>query len=213
MAGRRALTLLEERQLLRVLRKSRSRDRTLITTQWLTGFRIGEVLSLTIGDVLRHGRIVPKIGIGPRHLKGHRGRTRWIPVLPELVRALQEHLDALPDHYLEKTGNPLFPSRQSDPGGAVRPLGRSQAHEIIKKIFSLALIEDDGRLGTHTLRKTFARNVYVHGGRDIMLLKRALGHADVGATQRYLEIEEDAVMAAIARCDFTRRPRGRPKAA
>ncbi len=46
-----------------------------------------------------------------------------------------------------------------------------------------------------------------------MLLKRALGHADVAATQRYLEIEEDDVMAAIARCDFTRRPRCRRNAA
>jgi len=128
MAGRRALTVPEERQLLRVLRKSRSRDRAMITTQWLTGFRIGEVLSLTLGDVLRHGRIVPKIGIGPRHLKGHYGRTRWIPVLPELGRALRAHLDALPGQYSGNPGHPLFPSRQRDTGGRVRPLGRSQAH-------------------------------------------------------------------------------------
>ncbi len=120
----------------------------MITTQWLTGFRIGEVLSLTLGDVLRHGRIVPKIGIGPRHLKGHYGRTRWIPVLPELGRALRAHLDALPGQYSGNPGHPLFPSRQRDTGGRVRPLGRSQAHDIIKKIFSVARIEDDGRLGT-----------------------------------------------------------------
>jgi hypothetical protein len=40
-----------------------------------------------------------------------------------------------------------------------------------------------------------------------MLLKRALGHANVAATERYLEIDEQAVIEAIAKCDFTRAPR------
>jgi integrase len=92
MAGRRPLFRIEERQLLRVVRKLKPRDRALITAQWLTGFRIQEVLSLTVGHVLRDGQILPKLGIAPRHLKGGGGRTRWVPVLPELVRALRRHL-------------------------------------------------------------------------------------------------------------------------
>jgi hypothetical protein len=40
--------------------------------------------------------------------------------------------------------------------------------------FSAAAIENDGRLGTHTLRKTWARNVYKNSGNDIMILKTAL---------------------------------------
>lgn len=106
---------------------------------------------------------------------------------------------------------PLFPSRQRELDGTERPVARSQAHDLIKAVFAQAGIADDGRLGTHSLRKTFAKNAYLNGGRDIMLLKRALGHADVSATQRYLEVEEDAVMAAISRCDFTSRtPRATP---
>ncbi len=66
---------------------------------------------------------------------------------------------------------------------------------------------DDGRLGTHTLRKTFARSVYQNSGNDLMVLKSALGHSDVSVTQKYLEIDEDLVAVAIAAVDFTRKPR------
>lgn len=60
-------------------------------------------------------------------------------------------------------------------------------------------------MGTHTLRKTWARKVYKHSGNDIMILKAALNHSDISATQKYLEADEDKVMAAIAKCDFTRK--------
>jgi integrase len=207
MAGRRALTRAEERQLLCVVRKLKPRDRALVTTQWFTGFRIHEVLSLRVGDVVRNGELVTSVGIAPRHLKGHYGRTRWVPVLAELRRALLEHLRWLRRCYEVKSALPLFPSRQRKADGSVRFLARSQAHDVLKAVFRAAEIQDDGRLGTHTLRKTFARNVYLNGGRDIMLLKRALGHANVAATERYLEIDEQAVIEAIAKCDFTRAPR------
>ncbi len=38
-----------------------------------------------------------------------------------------------------------------------------------------------------------------------MILKAALNHSDVAIAQKYLEADEDDVMAAIARCDFTRK--------
>jgi integrase len=112
MAGRRALTRAEERQLLRVVRKLKPRDRALVTTQWFTGFRIHEVLSLRFGDVVRNGELVTSVGIAPRHLKGHYGRTRWVPVLPELRRALLDHLRWLRRCYEVKPTLPLFRSRQ-----------------------------------------------------------------------------------------------------
>ncbi len=89
MAGRRPLSNSEERQLLRVVRELPARDRALVTAQWMTGFRISEILSLTVGSVLRDEMVVDKIGIAPRHLKGKRGTTRWVPVLLELRRALE----------------------------------------------------------------------------------------------------------------------------
>ena len=213
MAGRRPLSRTEERQLLRIARKLKPRDRALVTTQWFTGFRIHEVLALTVGHVFRDGQIVPRIGVAPRHLKGGYGNTRWITVLPELSRALRRHLWWLRLKFQVTPDFPLFPSRQADHEGRVRPMSRSRAYRMIKKTFARARIRDDGRLGTHSLRKTWAAHVYHNAGCDLMVLKNALGHADVNSTQRYLEVDEDKVMAAIAHCDFTRIPRKQPTVA
>jgi hypothetical protein len=51
------------------------------SAQWFTGFRISEILSLTVGSALRNGEIVSKVGVAPRNMKGGYGRIRWIPVL------------------------------------------------------------------------------------------------------------------------------------
>jgi integrase/recombinase XerD len=209
MAGRRPLSPLEERKLLRVVRRLCPRDRCLITAQWWTGFRISEILTLTVGQVLRDGAFLPKIGIRPSHLKGGYGTTRWIPVLPELTRALERHIRWLERHYDIVPSLPLFPSRQRDDDGRVKPICRSQADTIIDAAFARAGIADDGRLGSHTLRKTFARRVYENAGHDLMVLKRALNHSDVCVSQRYLEADEDAVFEAIRRTDFTRKRRRR----
>lgn len=69
MAGRRLLTPAEERQLLRVTRELAPRDRAIITAQRMTGFRISEILSLTVGSVLRDETNVD----APRHMKDKRG--------------------------------------------------------------------------------------------------------------------------------------------
>lgn len=209
MAGRRPLSREEERKLLRVVRRLCPRDRALITTQWWTGFRISEILSLTLAHVMRDGALLPKIGIRPAHLKGGYGTTRWVPVLPELARALDRQIAWLARHYDLVPELPLFPSRQRDGDGHVKSICRAQADTIIDVAFTHTGIVNDGRLGTHSLRKTFARRVYENSGHDLMILKRALNHSDVVVTQRYLEVDEDLVFDAIRRTDFTRRPRQR----
>ena len=56
MAGCRPLTYIEERLLLCVVRRLLTRNRALVTTQWFTGFRVGEVLSVTASSVWPDGR-------------------------------------------------------------------------------------------------------------------------------------------------------------
>jgi len=126
-------------------------------------------------------------------------------MLPELQRAFDCHLRSLRRSFDLSPSLPLFPSRQHSQG--IRAITRVQAHSIIKSAFAAAGIENDGRLGTHTLRETFARSVYKNSGNDQMVLKAALNHSSVAVTKRYLDVGEDAVVSAIARCDFTRRPR------
>lgn len=204
MAGRRSLTALEERLLLSVVRELNPRDRALITLQWFSGFRIHEVLSLTLGDVFRHGRVIEQIGVAPRHLKGKRGRTRWVPVLPEMRRALESLLAWFALRYEFDPQLPLFLSRENGEEGGARALSTESARRILHRAFRAAGIENDGRLGTHSLRKTFARKVYEASGHDLIVVKSALHHRDVSVTQAYLEPDEEEVLRAITKVDFTR---------
>lgn len=205
MAGCRPLTSSEQRNLRRALRRFSPRDRALVTTQLLTGFRISEVLSLTVGSVFRNGQLVSKIGIQPHKMKGGYGVTRWVPVLPTLAKALEQQLGWLRQRYELTPDLPLFLSRQDNPDGTARSVNRESARQIIRRAFAAAGIEDDGRLGTHVLRKTFAKQVYEASGKDLMVLKKALNHSSVSVTQRYLDVSESSVMAAIAKCDRGRR--------
>ena len=182
-----------------------ARDRAMITAQWLTGFRISEILSLTVGAVFRNGTVVEKIGVAPKHLKGHYGRTRWVPVLPELNRALSTWLNVMARRWELTPDLPLFLSRKSEAGGAPRAVDRDSARRIMHAAFAQAHIVNDGRLGTHTLRKTWSKHVFKNSGFNILVLKAALNHSQISSTQRYLEVEEGDVMAAIKKCDFTRR--------
>lgn len=211
MPGRRPLTHEEETALLRVARSLDSRSRLLITTGWLTGLRLSEILRLTVGSVTRNGRVGEMLGVAPRNLKGKRGTTRWIPILPELSRALECHLAHLRQRLELSADVPLFISRNGGPEDTLRPLGREAARRILARAFAKAGIADDGRLGSHSLRKTWSKRVYANSGNDIMILKLALGHRDVTTTQMYLEPDEEVMLAAVRGVDFTRRPR-RPEA-
>lgn len=206
MAGRRPLTHDEEVRLLHVARSLPTRDRLLVTAQWQTGLRISSTLSLTVSSVLRNGAVSEMLGVTPRHLKGRRGTTRWIPIMPELRQAIVAHLCHLRQHHELTLDLPLFLSRKSNPNGTARPLSRESARRILSLGFAAAGIEDDGRLGSHSLRKAWARSVYENSGNDLMVLKSALGHRDVTTTQRYLEPDEDRVLAAIRAVDFTCQP-------
>ena len=113
-----------------------ARDRAMITAQWLTGFRISEILSLTVGWVFRNGAVVEKIGVAPKHLKGHYGRTRWVPVLPELNRALSTWLNTMARRWQLTADLPLFLSRKSEADGAPRAVDRDSARRIMHGAFA-----------------------------------------------------------------------------
>lgn len=207
MPGRRPLTHEEETRLIRTARCLDTRARLLVTMGWLTGLRLSEILKLRVDSVCRGDELREMIGVAPRNMKGGRGPTRWIPILPELQRALACHLGHLRRRFELTPDMPLFISRNSGPDGTFCPLGREATRRILARAFAAAGISDDGRLGSHSLRKTWSKNVYANSGNDIVVLKTALGHRDVSTTQRYLEPDSEAVMAAMRSVDFTRRPR------
>jgi integrase len=158
-----------------------------------------------MGHVFHNGRIREKMGLPPRFLKGGYGNTRWIPICPELRRAFESYLCSRSD--CEAEDSPLFPSREHGEGGKAKALGRSAAEKLIKSHL-LAIAEGDHqRLSTHSLRKTWARQLYDRSGHDILLVRDGLGHSSVDITQRYLSTNRDRLDEMILRGDWTREPR------
>ena len=205
MPGRRPLTPPEQRRLLRVARRLPPRDRALLTALLFSGHRVSEILSLRLASVWRAGAVVGRLNVSPRYLKGGYGPTRSVPILPEFRRALEVYIVWLRQRYELDPALPLIISREVDSEGAARALSAESARRILLNACAQAGIENDGRLGTHSLRKAFAMNVYRNSGNDLMVVKAALQHSSVVISQAYLSADDAAVELAIRGCDFTRK--------
>lgn len=147
-----------------------------------TGGRISELLSLTIGDVYQNRAAVTDLLYDKSIVKGGEV-SRAVPI----NRDGRQAIDDLVAWHREQYGNtednrPLFPSRHKS--GTV-PLHRQTAHQMLKKAFIAAGL--NGKLATHSLRKSFAQRVYEQSN-DIYLVKELLGHKNVSTTQQYLGV-------------------------
>ncbi len=147
-----------------------------------TGGRISELLSLTIGDVYQNGKPVTDLLFDKKIVKGGEV-SRAVPVNTDGRTAIENLIDWHREKY--KTiapSRPLFPSRNKN--GSVA-MNRQTAHEMLKKAFQAAGL--NGKLATHSLRKSFAQRVYEESG-DIYLVQELLGHRNVSTTQKYIGV-------------------------
>ena len=73
-------------------------------------------------------------------------------------------------------------------------MNRQTAHEMLKKAFEDAGL--NGKLATHSLRKSFAQRLYEESG-DIYLVQELLGHRNVSTTQNYLGVNYATAKAGV----------------
>ena len=159
-----------------------TRNRGLFMLGVSTGGRISELLSLTIGDVYQNRRAVTDLLFDKSIVKGGEV-SRAVPVNADGRRAIDELVSWHREKYKTiASTRPLFPSRNRN--GTV-PMNRQTAHEMLKQAFLAAGL--NGKLATHSLRKSFAQRVYEQSG-DIYLVQELLGHRSVSTTQKYLGV-------------------------
>ncbi len=195
MAGARSITRAESDCLLRALRCDR--DRLLVLAGQHLGLRISELLSLTVGMVANGLTPKSEISIPRRNLKAGRSRRkghgRTLPVHLDLRSSIALYLSNFPGGGVPSPEAYLFPSRE---GGPNSPLGARQAWYIIKKT-AVAAGLDATRISTHSLRKTYASELYEHSGHDLRACQICLGHSDIGSTIKYIEPDRDRLNALI----------------
>lgn len=191
MAGCRPLTDDEVRAILGCMDGNRYplRDRCLFIVGILTGFRISELLSIRVGDVFQNGEATHFASVRRKNMKKKKaGRTAKLNAIAReainlWVRSMGE---VGPEIF-------LFKSRKGDN----RAISRVQAWRILHEIYVTCML--DGKLGTHSMRKTFAKHIHALLGGDVRKTQVALGHESLNSTANYLPVAQEEVDDAVSK--------------
>ena len=197
MRGARPLDQNEVKQVADLLNP---RDKALFLLGIYTGLRISELLSLTVADIRDPVSFVVRKELYLKR-KNTKGKTsgRSIPIHPQAQSALLDWLRVYPQNHWVGTGTPLFLSAKTRQVQGIpnvpKPISRVQAWRILNSAFIRTGLA--GKLGTHALRKTFAKGVYERSGKDLLVTQKALGHTAVSTTVDYLSFNDQDVRDAI----------------
>jgi integrase/recombinase XerC len=156
-----------------------ARDQAVLTLLYGCGLRISEALSLRrrdapLGEQLR--------------ITGKGSKTRIVPVLPAVRAAVDAYLAEVP--FAPGPEEPLFRAKR---GG---PLSPRHVQATVQNLRS--------RLGLpasatpHALRHSFATHL-LGAGADLRSIQELLGHASLSTTQRYTEVNAEALLSAYSR--------------
>jgi site-specific recombinase XerD len=168
------------------------RNRALFILGLNTGFRISEILSLKIKHVKPYREITDYLTVERRNMK-KKQQSRTVVLNETCKQYLRDYLyeyaalfrvEPTPEMY-------LFKSQK----GTNRAISTRQGNEILYKVYDLN--EMTGKLATHSMRKTFAKNVHKSLGNDITKTQIALGHRDLSSTRHYLSFDNEEVFDAV----------------
>ena len=144
----------------------------LMLEQWRAGLRVSEALDLEVRDLSLDS---PTPTLRVRSGKG--GKTRLVPVHPELHGALGSALA-----YGDISQGRVV---EAHPATAWR-----WVQAAVKRAEELGAIAPGKKVGTHTLRHSYARHLLMNGI-PINYLSRWLGHSSIPTTLIYLELVPD----------------------
>ena len=181
--------VLEAHEVQALLNDLRPRDRLLMLTGLTFGTRISETLSLTFGAV--SGRYL--------HIASAKGSDH---VSFEIPPGYQAEVAALRADYQQSgrtvtAATPLFLSRK----GPDQTLRRQQASEIISAACVRLGIE--GKVNTHSARKTFVTRIYHLTGKDIAETKKYSRHKSLANLDYYIGTTQD--LSLVSKLDWTGR--------
>jgi integrase/recombinase XerC len=154
-----------------------ARDAAVLALLYGVGLRISEALSIARADAPIGGR--DRVTI-----TGKGGKTRTVPVIEPVRRAIDDYLALCP---YELSGGPLFVGAK---GGPLSP-----------RIVQLAVQRLRGGLGLpesatpHALRHSFATHLLGRGG-DLRTIQELLGHASLSTTQIYIAVDKTRLLDA-----------------
>jgi integrase/recombinase XerC len=154
-------------------------DQAVLTLLYGCGLRISEALSLKRSDA--------PLGASLR-ITGKGGKTRIVPVLPQVRAAIDDYLAQYPQAI--DSDEALF---RAPRGGALSP---RHVQATVQRLRGRLGLSD--RATPHALRHSFATHL-LGAGADLRSIQELLGHASLSTTQRYTEVDAARLMEAYGK--------------
>ncbi|MEZ5784178.1 MAG: tyrosine recombinase XerC [Rhizobiaceae bacterium] len=148
-----------------------ARDAAVLTLLYGSGLRISEALGLKGGDLASGSD-------GVLRVTGKGGKTRLVPVLPVVLKAVAEYRKLCPYHLDAEAA--LFRGAK---GGALNP---AIVQRAMRRMRSALNLPDTAT--PHALRHSFATHLLGRGG-DLRTIQELLGHASLSTTQIYTGVD------------------------
>jgi site-specific recombinase XerD len=164
----RAITVEEQRRLLRIAEGARARDRAIVVMLLYTGLRLAELVALDVDDLrmsARKGLVIVRSGKGDAY--------REVP-LNALVRQVLEEWLAERKSKTADGEDALFVGRSG------RRLSKRSVDDVVRGFGKDAGVS----LSAHVLRHTFLTRL-VRQGSDLVLVAELAGHRRLETTRRY----------------------------
>jgi integrase/recombinase XerD len=185
MAQAKTLTPAELNQVLAHIaqHKFALRNRVMLLTGFWSGMRVGEIASLSVGDVMNADcSIKAEIRLTAEQTKGRHPRTVFIP--QKLRDELQAYLALRQPLKLE---HPLFITA-----------GRKgfTANVMTQHFYWLFKRAGISGASSHTMRRSFITNLATKGIGARVLASLA-GHRSIAVTQKYIDVNDDMKRNAV----------------
>lgn len=159
-----------------------ARDRAMFMLSLLAGMRVGEIAALKVSDVYEvNGKVRDHIRLSKDQTKGSEARTVLLnaQVQAELVQY---------KHTLTRQGAvPLFVSKW---GKAMSP---NSLVQVFGRFYRQAGLSN---ASSHSGRRSFITQL-AHKGVNVRVLAALAGHKNISTTQRYIDLGEHQLRAAI----------------
>jgi integrase/recombinase XerD len=154
------------------------RDRALFELMYGSGLRVSEICSLPMTAV--------DCDEGYARVFGKGSKERIVPVGRHASQAIRNYLHGgRPNLLKDGTGGELFLSIRG------KAISRKMIWVLVKDYARKAGIEKN--LSPHGLRHSFATHLLM-GGADVRSVQEMLGHADIGTTQVYTQVEVERLL-------------------
>ena len=155
-----------------------ARDRLAVTTFFLAGLRVTELVSLTIQDF-----DIPKLAIRVARQKG--GDANVVPMLQAVCDSFIAYIYTRPEHpdphvFLSSDGSGGIAGAVQDDGSVHYHLTRNGMYQRLRRLCENAGVE---RINPHAFRHGLAMHMRNSAGADTALISRMLRHKDERTTR------------------------------